>query len=263
MKTLKNFIKSNTGSIFIEILISLILISMVLLTFMSMFVISAKVNRKSKDVLDATYSAQSLMEKLYDLSVSKSLEITLNELQDSVLADSEYKEKDGGQVIEGKYEDFDVKITIKDREEEELRTVKVEVYSDATYKQSQAIMQSNLLWKDDDIDDPVDPTSTDDPEPMEGIVLHYVVVEDRVYSGNDKEMYYKLAFIFTENGEPHIVYDLTTRYVNFSSMDSPIIQKDSIGVGYKTVDYEIKLIKISNGGKPDLSIEVLNSEVKE
>jgi Tfp pilus assembly protein PilV len=254
MKTLKNFIKSNTGSIFIEILISLILISMVLLTFMSMFVISAKVNRKSKDVLDATYSAQSLMEKLYDLSLSKSLEITLNELQDSVLADSEYKEKDGGQVIEGKYEDFDVKITIKDREEEELRTVKVEVYSDATYKQSQAIMQSNLLWKDDDIDD---------PEPMEGIVLHYVVVEDRVYSGNDKEMYYKLAFIFTENGEPHIVYDLTTRHVNFNSMNSPEIQTDSIGVGYKTVDYEIKLIKIINGGKPDLSIEVLNSEVKE
>jgi competence protein ComGC len=262
MKTLKNFIKSNTGSIFVEILISLILISMVLLTFMSMFVTSAKVNRKSKDVLDATYSAQSLMEKLYDLSVSKSLENTLNELQDSVLADSEYKEKDGGQVIEGKYEDFDVKITIKDREEEELRTVKVEVYSDATYKQSQAIMQSNLLWKDDDIDDPVDPTSTDEPEPMEDIVLHYVTVENRVYSENNK-MAYTLAFTFVENGVPHIVYDLTTRYVNFSSMDSPIIQKDSIGVGYKTVDYEIKLIKISNGGKPDLSIEVLNSEVKE
>jgi hypothetical protein len=229
---------------------------------MSMFVTSAKVNRKSKDVLDATYSAQSLMEKLYDLSVSKSLENTLNELQDSVLADSEYKEKDGGQVIEGKYEDFDVKITIKDREEEELRTVKVEVYSDATYKQSQAIMQSNLLWKDDDIDDPVDPTSTDEPEPMEDIVLHYVTVENRVYSENNK-MAYTLAFTFVENGVPHIVYDLTTRYVNFSSMDSPIIQKDSIGVGYKTVDYEIKLIKISNGGKPDLSIEVLNSEVKE
>lgn len=262
MKTLKNFIKSNTGSIFIEILISLILISMVLLTFMSMFVISAKVNRKSKDVLDATYSAQSLMEKLYDLSLSKSLEITLNELQDSVLADSEYKEKDGGQVIEGKYEDFDVKITIKDREEEELRTVKVEVYSDATYKQSQAIMQSNLLWKDDDIDDPGDPTSTDEPEPMEDIVLHYVTVENRVYSENNK-MAYTLAFTFVENGEPHIVYDLTTRYVNFNSMDSPIIQKDSIGVGYKTVDYEIKLIKINNGGKPDLSIEVLNSEVNE
>jgi Tfp pilus assembly protein PilV len=262
MKTLKSLIKSNTGSIFVEILISLILISMVLLTFMSMFVTSAKVNRKSKDVLDATYSAQSLMEKLYDLSVSKSLENTLNELQDSVLADSEYKEKDGGQVIEGKYEDFDVKITIKDREEEELRTVKVEVYSDATYKQSQAIMQSNLLWKDDDIDDPVDPTSTDEPEPMEDIVLHYVTVENRVYSENNK-MAYTLAFTFVENGVPHIVYDLTTRYVNFSSMDSPIIQKDSIGVGYKTVDYEIKLIKISNGGKPDLSIEVLNSEVKE
>jgi hypothetical protein len=115
-------------------------------------------------------------------------------------------------------------------------------------------MQSNLLWKDDDIDD---------PEPMEGIVLHYVVVEDRVYSGNDKEMDYKLAFIFTENGEPHTAYDLTTRHVNFNSMDSPIIQTGSIGVGYETVDYEIKLTKIIKEGKPDLSIEVLSYKVKE
>ena len=254
MKTLKSLIKSNTGSIFVEILISLILISMVLLTFMSMFVTSAKVNRKSRDVLDATYSAQSLMEKLYDLSLSKSLETTLNELQDSVLADSEYKENAGGQVIKGKYEDFDVKITIKDTEEEELRLVKVEVYSDDTHTQSQAVMQSNLLWKDDDIDD---------PEPMEGIVLHYVVVEDRVYSGNDKEMYYKLAFIFTENGEPHTAYDLTTRHVNFNSMNSPITQTGLIGVGYETVDYEIELTKIIKEGKPDLSIEVLSYKVKE
>ena len=154
MKTLKSLIKSNTGSIFVEILISLILISMVLLTFMSMFVISAKVNRKSKDVLDATYSAQNLMEELYDLSLSKSLENTLNELQDSVLAESFREEIAGEQVILGKYDDKDIAITIKDTEDEKLSLVKVEVYSDATYKQSQAIMQSNFLWQSDDVDDP-------------------------------------------------------------------------------------------------------------
>lgn len=254
MKTLKSLIKSNTGSIFVEILISLILISMVLLTFMSMFVTSAKVNRKSRDVLDATYSAQDLMEYLYDLSLSKSLETSLAELQNSILTDSFHEEIADEQVILGKYDDKDVAITIKDTEDEKLSLVKVEVYSDATYKQSQAVMQSNLLWKDDDIDD---------PEPMEGIVLHYVVVEDRVYSGNDKEMYYKLAFIFTENGEPHTAYDLTTRHVNFNSMDSPITQTGLIGVGYKTVDYEIKLTKIIKEGKPDLSIEVLSYKVEE
>lgn len=254
MKTLKSLIKSNTGSIFVEILISLILISMVLLTFMSMFVTSAKVNRKSKDVLDATYSAQNLMEELYDLSLSKSLETTLNELQDSVLAESFHKEIAGEQVILGKYEDFDVAITIKDTEEEELRLVKVEVYSDDTHTQSQAVMQSNLLWKDDDIDD---------PEPMEGIVLHYVTVENRVYSENDNKMDYTLAFTFTENGERHVAHDLTTRHVNFNSMNSPIIQKGSIGVGYETVDYEIRLTKIIKEGKPDLSIEVLSYEVRE
>jgi hypothetical protein len=115
-------------------------------------------------------------------------------------------------------------------------------------------MQSNLLWKDDDIDD---------PEPMEGIVLYYVTVENRVYSENDNKMAYTLAFSFTENGEPHTAYDLTTRHVNFNSMDSPIIQKDSIGVGYKTVDYEIELTKIIKEGKPDLSIEVLSYKVEE
>ena len=99
---------------------------------------------------------------------------------------------------------------------------------------------------------------------MEGIVLHYVTVKDRVYSVNDKKMDYKLAFTFTENGEQHIAYDLTTRKVNFNSMNFPIIQTGSIGVGYETVDYEIKLTKEeSNGGKPDLRIEILNYKVKE
>ena len=166
MKTLKSLIKSNTGSIFVEILISLILISMVLLTFMSMFVTSAKVNRKSKDVLDATYSAQDLMEELYDLSLSKSLKTTLDELQNSILTDSFHEEIADEQVILGKYDDKDIAITIKDTEDEKLSLVKVEVYSDDTYTQSQAVMQSNLLWKDDDPDDPGepgDPTPTDDP----------------------------------------------------------------------------------------------------
>jgi len=98
---------------------------------------------------------------------------------------------------------------------------------------------------------------------MEGIVLHYVTVKDRVYSVNDKKMDYKLAFTFTENGEQHIAYDLTTRKVNFNSMNSPIIQRGSIGVGLETVDYEIKLTKIIKEGKPDLSIEVLSYEVRE
>ena len=94
-------------------------------------------------------------------------------------------------------------------------------------------------------------------------MLHYVTVENRVYSENDKKMDYTLAFTFTENGELHMAYDLTTRHVNFNSMDSPIIQKDSIVVGYKTVDYEIKLTKIIKEGKPDLSIEVLSYKVRE
>ena len=254
MKTLKSLIKSNTGSIFVEILISLILISMVLLTFMSMFVTSAKVNRKSKDVLDATYSAQNLMEELYHLSLSKTLETTVGDLRSFILSDSSYENLDDEEVIRGKYDDLDVAITIKDTEDEKLSLVKVEVYSDDTYTQSQAVMQSNLLWKDDDIDD---------PEPMEGIVLHYVTVENRVYSENDKKMDYTLAFTFTENGEPHIAHDLTYRRVNFNSMNSPIIQTGSIGVGYETVDYEIKLTKIIKEGKPDLSIEVLSYKVKE
>jgi len=254
MKTVKSLVKSNTGSIFIEVLISLILISMLLLTFMSMFVTSANVNKRSRDVLDATYSAQNLMEELYDLSLSKSLETSLAELQNSILTDSFHEEIADEQVILGKYDDKDVAITIKDTEDEKLSLVKVEVYSDDTYTQSQAVMQSNLLWKDDDIDD---------PEPMEGIVLYYVTVENRVYKGNYNKMDYTLAFTFTENGETHMAYDLTTRQVNFNSMDSPITQTGSIGVGYKTVDYKIELTKIIKEGKPDLSIKVLSYKVIE
>ena len=125
MKTVKSLVKSNTGSIFIEVLISLILISMLLLTFMSMFVTSANVNKRSRDVLDATYSAQDLMEYLYDLSLSKTLETTVGDLRSSILSDSSYEDLDDEEVIRGKYDDLDVAITITDKEDEQLTLVSV------------------------------------------------------------------------------------------------------------------------------------------
>jgi type II secretory pathway component PulJ len=253
MKT-KRTKKMNEGYIFVEVLISMIIISMLLMTFVAMFVVAAKNNSRSRDIMDATYTAQDLMEQIYDLSMSQTLGKTVENLKDTILTDSYYESLADEQVILGKYENSDIAITIKDTEDEKLSLVKVEVYSDDTYTQSQAVMQSNLLWKDDDIDD---------PEPMEGIVLYYVTVENRVYSENDKKMAYTLAFTFTENGETHMAYDLTTRHVNFNSMNFPIIQTGSIGVGYKTVDYEIKLTKIIKEGKPDLSIKVLSYKVKE
>lgn len=252
----------NEGYIFVEVLISMIIISMLLMTFVAMFVVAAKNNSRSRDIMDATYTAQDLMEQIYDLSMSQTLGKTVENLKDTILTDSYYESLADEQVILGKYENSDIAITIKDKEDDNLSLVKVEVYSDDTYTQKQAVMQSKFLWQLNNTEDPEEPIPTDYPEPMESIVLHYVSVHDRVYSGNNKKMEYKLAFTFTVNGETHISIDYTTREINFNSMNRPITQTGSIGVEHKTVDYEISLTKITNEGKPDLSIEVLSYEVR-
>lgn len=169
MKTIKKSLSSNTGTIFIEVLISMVIISMVLMTFMAMFVISARVNRQSRDVMDATYTAQNMMEELYNLSISNTIESTVDGLINTFLSDSNYEQTPDKDILKGKYEDLDIKITLREQENNDLTYALVEVYSDDTYTHQDAVMQSTFLWhtepeEDDGDSDPDDPNDPADPD---------------------------------------------------------------------------------------------------
>jgi len=58
------------GLSLVEVLASFVILTLLLTTFLMMFIQSAKVNKASEHIIDATYIAQTEMERMYGLSTS-------------------------------------------------------------------------------------------------------------------------------------------------------------------------------------------------
>ena len=56
------------GISLVEVLASVVILTLLLTTFLLMFVNSAKINKKSEEIIDATYIAQTEMENIYAVS---------------------------------------------------------------------------------------------------------------------------------------------------------------------------------------------------
>jgi len=56
------------GLSLVEVLASFVILTLLLTTFLMMFIQSAKVNKSSEHIIDATYIAQTEMENMYALS---------------------------------------------------------------------------------------------------------------------------------------------------------------------------------------------------
>lgn len=67
-KYLSTNFKSEAGVTLVELLVSIVILSILMSIFLGMFIQSSKVNVKSEEVIDATYVAQTEMENLYALS---------------------------------------------------------------------------------------------------------------------------------------------------------------------------------------------------
>lgn len=66
-KRMKNLM-SNDGMTLIEILLSIVILTIVVLSFSAMFIQSARTNQQSESIMDATYVAQEYMEEIINLS---------------------------------------------------------------------------------------------------------------------------------------------------------------------------------------------------
>ena len=60
--------KNEKGISLVEVLASIVILTLLLTTFLMMFVQSAKTNKKSEEIIDATYIAQTEMENIYAVS---------------------------------------------------------------------------------------------------------------------------------------------------------------------------------------------------
>ncbi len=131
---LEKFQHNEKGFTLLELLVSVVLLTIVVGALLSMFVTSTKTNITSAEVVDEGYMAQKHMEKIYSLGKDKSV----SEIADHLLGkgynsliDHDYayfRVRDGEYYIE-----TELFYGIYDAINEDLCKVVVSVYNDSTY----------------------------------------------------------------------------------------------------------------------------------
>ncbi|MDL4841681.1 type IV pilus modification PilV family protein [Aquibacillus rhizosphaerae] len=134
-KQLKRLLSSK-GMTLVEILASIMILSIIVVTFLTLFIQSARTNSISEDIMDATYVAQTQMEEIYNLSTTSEQNINVLQDQSSCDADTSY-------IFTEKNGDFCVKVRMKDSNIVDLKDVVVEVYRD---NKLESKMETKLNW---------------------------------------------------------------------------------------------------------------------
>lgn len=98
------------GISLIEVIVSILLISIILITFYGMFIQSKKTNNTAEATGDATYLAQTEMEKVYQLSTS----ISLSQLNSSSLSGYTLKTNNFIKSCGNSAQNFENKLIYKD-----------------------------------------------------------------------------------------------------------------------------------------------------
>lgn len=86
------FVKKNqSGFTLIEVIASLVIITIILISFFSFFLSNAKTTKTSNDIFDATYYAQKEMEHLYQLSQTRTFDDRISAITAMPQPDEERK----------------------------------------------------------------------------------------------------------------------------------------------------------------------------
>jgi len=78
---MKHFLHNDKGLSLVEVIASIILISIILLSFVALFLQSNKTTVTSNDIVDATYVAQQEMETIYTNRTEPTIEAVMAKMQ--------------------------------------------------------------------------------------------------------------------------------------------------------------------------------------
>lgn len=144
----KDILFTRKGMTLIENIISLALLAIIIVPFLTMFVNSTSTNSKSQNILEATYLAQSTMEELYSLSISYPfsdglLQLTTNGYTETVIVsddDYNYVKEQG---------DYYIKIEIRNSAYTgSLVKSVVKIYNNSSMDKLVSQMETILTWND-------------------------------------------------------------------------------------------------------------------
>jgi Tfp pilus assembly protein PilV len=138
---MKNHFNSEKGLTLVEILASLTILSIVIVSIFSMFVQSSQATNYSSKKIDATYVAESVMEQMTNI-------VTSSAGMSEITAPNGFITKDCstcyGDTVQGHY----VYVKVYEKQPGNgLATVSVKVFQDSSKTRQEAQMESLLSWK--------------------------------------------------------------------------------------------------------------------
>jgi len=137
--------KNEQGLTLVEILASLVILAIIFISIISILNQSARTNKTSEEIIDATYVAQTEMEHIYKLS--KDTDKTIDSIHDYVK-----QTPNGNWNVYHKQVEHNFFLEIlEDRTDEPMVRIVVRVYeiSDTNKENPKAQMETLLKWGDD------------------------------------------------------------------------------------------------------------------
>ena len=142
MRSKWKVIHSETGITLIEIIASVAILSLIVITFLPMFTQSMRTTKSSSDMMDATYLAQSTMEEVYHVSTSYPFTEAADQLDDMAFMGTENEWSRFVQYKEGAF----IELSLK-KPENGLSNVVTKIYSDDTKSKLKAQMETIYRWE--------------------------------------------------------------------------------------------------------------------
>ncbi len=147
---MQNIKKTRAGVTLIELILSIAIIGLIVVSFMPLFVMSSKTNSKSETTLDSTYLGKDEMEVAYNLSKN----IDYEDLE-SILLGEKQSERVEVEKVYDKIDDYEFGYEYSDNkylnmkfdEEGNLVKVVVKIYKDKNMNQLEVQYGSLYSWK--------------------------------------------------------------------------------------------------------------------
>jgi type II secretory pathway pseudopilin PulG len=142
---MKSWVKrfcSERGITLVEIIASIAILTLIILTFMPMFTQSMRSTKISTDMLDATYLAQSTMEDVYHLTETYPFSEAVDQVDDMTFLGKEDGWYRYVQFKDGAYIELSV-----EEPDRGLSNVLVKVYSDDLKSKLEAQMETIYRWE--------------------------------------------------------------------------------------------------------------------
>ncbi|MCT2537941.1 type II secretion system GspH family protein [Aquibacillus koreensis] len=143
MKSKIKLLSSSKGLTLIEILASITILSIIVVTFLTFFIQSARTNTVSEDIMDATYVAQTQMEEIYNLSKSP-----YEDAITSLTSKGTHTENNGIDKFQIVNETYKIQLQLKqtDTNLPNLKDVLVKVYDNSNGRLG-AQMETKISWE--------------------------------------------------------------------------------------------------------------------